>query len=176
MIYTRINMLRKIFFLLFSISLLTTDEMKCCTCNPKIYELSTTGKVVVYGLVGTGAVAGAVFAAPLVLSASTIVAIQAATAAAATAATSAASSVLFPVTVVGKVGLGLTAAQWVRPYVLQTTEEKLTELLKQRAEKPTKSKTEFVSCLIKNKADSPRNASGRPVVCEDAALFYAFNS
>ena len=161
-------------------SSLIAAENKKCTCNT--YELSTTEKVVFYGAIGTGVVAGTVIAAPYVLPAATIAAIKASAAAAATSAASAATSAasaaatqIVPTTVVGKVGLGLTAAQLARPYVLKTTEEKLEALLKEKALKPTTAKTEFVNCLKANK-NSQRNALGRPVVCEEAALFYAFNS
>lgn len=95
-------------------------EANSCTCKSQYNELTTTESVILWGGMGTGAV----LAAPYVLPASAIAAIAA-------AATCVAPYVI-PSTTVGKVGLGLTAAQYVRPCILQTTEEKLKTLLKEK--------------------------------------------
>lgn len=162
-------MIKKILLLLFSVSLFAAEN-KNCTCNT--IELSTTEKVVVAGVLGTGVI----IAAPYVLPASVLAAIAATSTVAKAAAVAASVKVgaaLASTTVVGKVGLGLAAVQLARPLVLQTTEEKLNALLKEKTSRPAKAKTEFISCLKANK-DSQINSSGRPIACEDAALFYAF--
>lgn len=157
-------MVKKAILLMFTVNLFAAEN-KNCTC--KTQELSTKEKVVVVGAVGTGAI----IAAPYVLPASVLTAIGTAVTVIATKA----AAVFASITVVGKVGLGLTGAKMARPLVLQTQEEKLNDLLKENASRPDKAKKEFISCLKSNKSN-PRNASGRPDACEDAALFYAFNS
>ncbi len=159
-------MFKKALFLIFITSLSTANENKKCTCNT--YELTTTEKVVIGGVVG----AGAVIAAPYVLPASTIAAISAAI----TAASAKTAAYFASMTAVGKISLGLSAAQLARPYVLQTTEEKLKALLEEKAAKPAKAKAEFISCLKTNKSSTQRNSSGRPEACEEAALLYAFSA
>ena len=151
--------------LVFVEGLSAANETMHCTCN--VYEFTTAEKIVIGGLVG-GSV---IIAAPYVLSAATIAKIAVAVKAAATVVT----PYVVPTTTVGKIGLGLTAAQSARPYVVQTTEEKLNRLLEEKALKQINSKIEFISCLKANKANSLRSASGRPEVCEEAALFYALS-
>jgi len=143
-------------------SMLIANDTSNCTCN--VPELTTADKVIIVCFVG-GVI---VVATPYVVGAGTVAKIV--------VAAKATASYVIPKTVVGQVGLGLTAAQMARPLVLQTTEEKLGKLLEEGALKPAKSKAEFISCLKLNKVNSPRNASGRPVACEDAAFLYALNS
>lgn len=158
-------MLKKALLLLVSTSLFAADESKNCSCNDQAWrELSTTEKVVIYSTLGVGAI----MAAPLVLPASAI--------AAATSAATFAATCIIPTTVVAKVSTGLSAALILRPYVFETTEERRDNLLKEKSLKPSKAKAEFISCLKKNKATSEKNASGRPTVCEEAALFYALTA
>lgn len=143
-----------------------------CTCNSQYNEWSTTGTIIVWGSVGTGTV----LLAPVVLPASAIAAITAAAAAtkaAVVAAAAQAATFIIPTTTVGKVGLGLTATQYVRPCILQTTEEKLKKLLKEKERKQWAAREEFITCLKQNKFNSARNAAGRPSACEDMALAYA---
>jgi len=158
-------MLKKYLLIFLSANLLATEGNKDCFCKER--ELSITEMVILASIGGTVSV---IAAAPLTAA----VAIAGAGTAIASAASVVAPYVI-PTTVIGKVGLGLTAAQLARPLILQTTEEKLSVLLREKAERPTKANTEFVSCLKANK-NNPRNASGLPEACEDAALFYAFNA
>lgn len=151
-------MLKKAILVIFSIPLLAANEGVSCTCNDQVNnELSPTGKAVMYGSVGAAII--------MTMPASALVALAATTASAAT--------YIIPTTVLGKVSLALTVTQILRPYAFQTTEEKLNELLKENDSKPSQAKAEFIDCLKKNKATSEKNASGRPTVCEEAALFYA---
>jgi len=159
-------MLKKIFLILFfsAISFALRAE-RDCNCNSEYNELSTMGKVFVYGSAGIGIVA----AAPVLLTAGAITTI-------ANGVMDIVGSVITfitPTNTAGKVGLGLTAAQYVRPYIVQTTEEKRDQLLKEKQQKQYTAREEFITCLKQNKFGSVRNAAGRPSVCEDMALAYA---
>ncbi len=159
-------MLKKIFHLIFITNLLMASEVKECTCST--YGLSPAKKIAVCGTLGVGAI----ITAPYVLPAGTLAAIYSA---AATAAAKAAVIVV-PTTVAGKISLGLTVAQLARPYILQTTEEELHTLLKERNLRSFTEKNDFVRCLKANKNNLQRNSSRRPEACEDAALLYAFSA
>ncbi len=140
---------------------LMASEVKHCTCTPR--EVTTAEKMVVWSLI----VASPIVLVPL----GAFVIVPAVTSIASTV-----TAYIVPTTLVGKVGLGLTAAQMARPLVVKTTEEKLHVLLKERASRHTKTKTEFIDCLKANRYNSPRNVSGRPAACEGIALSYALNS
>lgn len=148
-------------FLLVNGFLLAYDTPSCMC---KSHDLTITGKIILGGLI--------LIAAPHILGPITVAKIGVAVKSAIVLG----SNCVIPTSTVGKIGLGLTAAQMARPYILQTTEEKLNELLKEKASRSARTKDEFISCLKANKTDSPRNVFGRPCACEDAALIYAFNS
>jgi hypothetical protein len=131
-----------------------------CICKP--YTLSTTEKVL-YGTVA----AGSLIAVPFVLPAGALASIAAA------GTTLTAAAYLVPTTTVGKVCFGINIVQWIRPRVIQTTQEEAQKLKQERSLKPVKSKEEFISCLISNKTNSARNALGVPLSCEKEAFFYA---
>ena len=124
-------MLKKVLLLLFTTSLFAAEN-KDCTCNT--VELSTVEIIVFYSVISVGAIA----IAPYVLPAGTIAAISAGV----TSVAGTAVTYVVPTTVVGKVGLGITAVQLARPLVLQTTEEKLNKLLEEKASRPTRAKIE----------------------------------
>ena len=164
-------MFRLIFILLFSINLFATDKTEHCTCIAN-NELSTTAKIIACGL-------GAVAFAPFVLTASTVsilVTAAAATKSAGIAIATKAGAYIVSTTVVGKVSAAVTITNVAIPYVSQTTEEKLNALLKDRNLKLSKSKKEFVRCLVKNKTNTQKDTSGRPVACDEAALRYALTA
>lgn len=153
--------------LLFAGGSLTANDTERCTCR----ELTTGETVVAWTIIGgVGALGGLAlaFAGPYIAGS--------AIAAKITAAATTAAPYVVPTTTVGKVSLGITAAHYARPYVLQTTEEKLNVLLKEKASRPVKTSTELVDCLKSNRHTYPRNKSGIPVACEKEALFYAIDS
>lgn len=165
-------MVKKTILICFLGTLFASIKANGCTCNSQYNEWSTTEKVIAGGAVTTGVI----IAAPFVLPASAIAAIAAgvaATKAAVVGAVTYTAPYIIPSTTVGKVGLGLTATQYVRPCILQTTEEKLKGLLKEKEQKQYAPREEFITCLKQNKFGSPRNAAGRPAACEDLALAYA---
>lgn len=166
-------MFKKLFLVLFSISLCTAPEIQPCDCKPQINnQWSTKKKVLVWGLVGTGVVV----AAPFILPAGTLAALSTAVAAikaGAVAATTKTAVIIIP-SPVGGVNAGITLARITRPCVIQTTKEARDRLLRAKEHKASKAKTELVDCLKHNKINSPKNDSGLPTACEQAALFYAF--
>jgi hypothetical protein len=126
-----------------------------------------TQKVVAGVVLGTAAIV----ATPFIVPAASIPSVSAAI-----AATKAAALYLVPSTTVGKVGIGLTAAQMARPYVTQTAQEELDARLKAKAALPYETKSELIECFKANKSNAQRNAAGRPPACEDAALAFAFTA
>ncbi len=78
-----------------------------------------------------------------------------------------------PTTTVGQVAAVLTAGQYARPYIFQTTKEKLKDLVNEKALEASKAEMEFIHCLKENRIFSPRNDAGRPTACEDIAFSYA---
>ncbi len=159
--------MRKLFFLLIlSVSLLAATEAEQCTCRePESSAFETTMFYVTVG-------AGAIIVAPVVMPMSTII-VVCTTVAAVTAKT---ATAIASTTIATKVGLGLMAVKVARPYVLQTTEEKLRALLKEKASRPAAAKDEFIKCLKAHKKDLERNSLGRPEACEEAALLFAFSA
>jgi len=157
-------MIRKYFLLLLAVFFIAIDcvslanNTQCCTCN--VPDFTTGDKVIIGGLLG-GAI---IIAAPYVLAAGSTIKI----AVAIKLAVAAGSTYLIPTTTVGQVGLGLMTAQIVRPFILQTTEERLDRLLGEKASMPARAKAEFISCLKENGTNCPRNAFGRPTACEAA--------
>ncbi len=165
-------MLKKVSILLLSSMSLFAIENKNCTCSTQDVSMQTK---IIIGACGVGAVV----AAPYIVPGSVVTVVGPALAVAKTAvmaATAKIGAVVIPPTLAGQVGLGITAAQLARPFLVQTTQEKLDALLKEEAASPARAKKEFISCLKAHKNSQQRNKSGRPDVCEDAALFYAFNS
>lgn len=156
-------MLKKVILLLLSTSLLIGSENKNCICKNQ-----SDNKFIIIGsilAVGTAAV----IAAPFVLPAGTIVVITTTGTAIATKI----AVIVVPTTTIGQISSGLSITHAIRPYIIETTEEKLNVLLEERALKPFKVKTEFIHCLKANKINSQRDASGRPTACDEIALRYA---
>lgn len=151
-------MIKKIFILLLSLNLFAVEKNKNCTCSTR--DFSTTEKGIM--------VSAAILTTPYIFPAGTIGGLA--------AAVTTAAHYLIPTTIVGKISLGLTAVNIARPMVVQTTEEKLDALIKERASNQEKARIEFIECLKSNKKNSQRNESGRPIECEDLAFFYALNS
>ena len=71
------------------------------------------------------------------------------------------------------VSFSITGGRIVRPYIIQTIDEKLAEFLKAEVAELTKAKTELSKCLVKHKKDSQRDNSGCPTACEDIAFTFA---
>jgi hypothetical protein len=149
-------MIKKIFLLLCSSNLLLANEF------------STTQKVLIGGAIGSVVVAAAVVAAPLVLPASTVVAIKTTASAVAikvgTAATAAAP-------VAKGITLGISAVQIAKPYIISTPDEGLSQLRKEQAAREFKAKNAFLECFTKNKL-FPKNNSGYPDSCKQLACMF----
>lgn len=157
-------MFKKLLLLLLSINLFASDNDK-----QKNSSTSTT-MIVIYCVGGTVVVAGGVLAAPLVLPATTIVAIQTSAAA---AGVSVANAFVVATPYAQGVSIGVSVGRAGRPYVIQTTEEQLADFLKKEAAELTKARTELSKCLVKHKKDSQRDSSGCPTACEDIAFTFA---
>ncbi len=164
-------MIKKHFLSVLTIILVLTNdslyanEPQYCTCNTT--DLSITEKIIIGGLLG-GTI---IVAAPYILSAGSIIKI-----AVATKSLIAAGITYSSTSTIGKFGLCFMVIETARPHILQTAEEKLSQLLKEKDSMPEKSKADFINCLKTNKYNPSKNIFGRPVACEDAALFYALNS
>ena len=148
-------------------SSLMASDTKTCTCREPEKAEIVAGCVIIGGMVVLGGIA-IVVATPYV--------IAAAPAAKVAVAAKGAAAYVAKMTVVGKVSVGLTVAQYARLYVVQTTEEKLNARVKEKSSRRTKTKTEFIDCLKKNRRNYPRNKLGIPIACEETALFYGINS
>lgn len=143
--------------LLFTGTLLMAGDTKRCTCKEPELTLGVFLTIASFGA-----------AAGLLIAAAPISAIP--------AAAGTVTAKIIAMSTVSKVGLGLTIAQAARPYVVQTTEEKLNVLLKEKASRPTKTSADLINCLKSNRRTYPRDKSGIPVACEGQALFYAIDS
>ena len=154
-------MLKKLLFLLLSMNLFAFG-------NDQPKSMSSTTKII-YGVGGTVAVVSGVIAAPLVLPAGTIVIIQTATATAATQII----AYITNLSLATKIGLGISGAYIVRPYVIQTTEEKLAQFNKSEAAELLEEKNKLSKCLVKNKANSQKGSLGCPLICQDTAYAFA---
>ena len=158
-------MLKKIFLCsLLSANLFASDNDK-----PKNSSTSTT-MIVIYCVGGVVVIAGGVLAAPLVLPASTVLAIQTSAAA---AGTSVANAFIVATPYAQGVSFGVSAGRAARPYIIQTIDEQLVELLKAEAAELFKEKNNLIKCFIKNKADTQKDSLGCPTACEDIADTFA---
>jgi hypothetical protein len=151
-------------------SMLPANDDKQCICN--VRPLTTSQKVII----GSIAVVGIVVGVAAAIAAGPYVATNLPSLENVKSKVNKGADYVVPKTIVGKVGLGLTAAQIARPYILQTTEEKLNGLLEEKVARTAKTREDFVGCLITNKIGSPRNTTGIPIACEEAALLYTLNS
>ena len=157
-------MLKKFLYLLLSMNL-------CAVGNDKQENTSTsTTMIVMYCVGGVVVIAGGVLAAPLVLPATTIAAIQTSAAA---AGVSVANAFVVATPYAHGVSYGISGARALRPYVIQTIEEQLADFLKKEAAELAKEKTKLSKCLMNHKSDSQRDSSGCPTLCEDIAFTFA---
>jgi len=157
-------MFKKLLLLLLSMNLFASDNDK-----PKNSSTSTT-MIVIYCVGGVIVIAGGVLAAPLVLPASTILAMQTSAVA---AGTSVANAIVVATPYAKGVSFGVSAGRVARPYVIQTTDEQLAEFLKAEAAELLEEKTKLSKCLVKNKTSSQRDTLGCPMDCQDAAYAFA---
>lgn len=158
-------MLKKLFlYSLLTINLFAGNNDKSASSS------TSTTMIVVYGVGGVIVIAGGVLAAPLILPASTVLAIQTS---AVTVGASVANAFVVATPYAKGVSYGISAGRIVRPYVMQTTQEQLDQFLKKEADKLAKIKTELSTCLMKHKFDTQRDSSGCPMACEDIAFTYA---
>lgn len=70
------------------------------------------------------------------------------------------------------IGVGIVAAKEARPYLFETEEEELAELLKQKTARLLEAKTNFQSCLMKNKNDVNKGSFGCSKHCQDTAYTF----
>lgn len=153
------NMIKIFLLLLFSMNLCACEIDH--TSNNKM----TTNTIIMYGVGGTVVVAGVIIAAPLILPAGTIVAIQTTTSTIASQAAIFISNLSIPT----KIGLGISGAKVVRPYIIETTEEKYKKLITSENTELLKIKTNLAHCLMKNKNEVHRTNLGYPKSCKDMA-------
>jgi|GEM_PF-2289906 len=90
------------------------------------------------------------------------------------------AKIIVATTVVGKsavlaapyatgVTVSIIGARAIRPYVIQTTEEKLAQFIQEEAIELLQVKTELSTCLMKYKSDCQRDSLGCPIACQDIA-------
>ena len=154
-------MFKKILILLLSMNLSAFG-------NDQQQSMSSTTKII-YGVGGAVVVVGEVLTAPLILPAGTIVVIKTTVATAATQII----AYIANLSLATKIGLGISGARIARPYVIQTTEEKLIQFNKVEAAELHEVKTNFTTCFMKHKYDIQRDSSGCPTACEDIAFTFA---
>ena len=167
----------KIYLLIF-----LTATSQCVIANnsdenePNKNGMSLTRKIVIGSLIGSGMTAVVIFAGPVILPASVIVAAKTAATAVAVKVTAAAATVkcaavaVAPIVVAAAPAAGgaatvIYASRIAKPYLIPSTEAKVNTLIKEEALKLSTARNEFSSCLIKN-----NDASG---ACEEVAFMLA---
>jgi len=182
-------MLRKLLFILLSANFcfaVDVDQDYMAKRNKALW--------IVGGVIGGTAVG--VVAAPFVLPAATITAIQAG-AVAVTAKIAAASAVVSTsvttsvtavagttigtaagtaagaiVSVPGAISVGIKGATLARPYVFETEYEELAYLDKVEIQEFLQARSNLISCLMKNKADSKKGSFGCSSSCQEMAYTF----
>ena len=176
-------MLKKLLFILLSCSLCFADDVDTS-------YMSRRNKA----LCGVLVVGGGIVAAPFVLPAAGIAAIQAAavTAAAKIAAASALASATVGtsvtavagttigtaaatvtggiVSVPSAIGLGIEGVKFARPYVFQTEHEEFVYLEKSERQEFLQQRSDLINCLIKNKKDSKKGSFDCSPSCQQLAF------
>lgn len=153
--------------------LLLSANLSALDNDPSNSMLPTTTTIIIYGVGGAVVVVGGVIAAPLVLPAGTIVIIQTAAATVGTQILAAGTYVISNLSVYSWISIGVSGARTVRPYIIQTLEEELVQLIKDEAAELLEEKTQLSKCLLKNKVNLQRDSSGCPLACQDIAFTYA---
>jgi len=163
-------MLKKILLFFLSANLCIADQQE----NGRIIKVA---KVITVGALGVGAAGLLVIYAPVILPASTVIAIKSAVAAAATKVAVVGASIktgaVAAAPVATAINIAIPVARAGRPYVYLTKEEKLNELLKRDIAELSDARTEFRNCFMKNKSNSRRNTLSIPSASEEAAFDFA---
>lgn len=141
--------------------------------NDQSDSMLPTTTTIIYGIGGTVVVVGGVIAAPLVLPAGTIVIIQTAAATVGTQILAAGTYVISNLSVYSWISIGVSGARVARQYIIQTTEEQLTQFKKAEIAELHEVKTKLSRCFTQHKADSQRDSSGCPTACQDIAFTFA---
>lgn len=158
-------MLKRLFlYSLFTINLFAANN------EQQESSSTSTTMIVVYCAGAVVVIAGGVLAAPLILPASTVLAIQTS---AVTVGTSVANAFVVVTPYAQGVSYGISAGRIVRPYVIQTTQEQLDQFFKKEADELVKIKTELNTCFMKHTSDKQRDSSGCPTACQDIAFTFA---
>ena len=170
----------KIYLLIF-----LTATSQCVIANnsdenePNKNGMSLTRKIVIGSLIGSGMTAVVIFAGPVILPASVIVAAKTVVATAVAvkvkviavaASVKCAAVAVAPIVVAAAPAAGgaatvIYASRIAKPYLIPSTEAKVNTLIKEEALKLSTARNEFSSCLIKN-----NDASG---ACEEVAFMLA---
>lgn len=178
--------------------LLCISSFLAATANDKDKKPITLEDVMIVGaattatvIVGLGIGAAMTALAPVILPASTIVAMKTAVTAVAVKATAtgvaikttatvaaikASSAVVVAAPYATKISLGISAVQMAKPFVLPTPEDELNNILKVKASRLHKAEKELTACLTQNKFTFGKVAVNPPPTCEHQARVFELMS